>query len=257
MPYVDVGFGPAYYEVRGNGPPVVLLHGGAFGFAAGLMAPQIADLAAAGFTVYSLDRVGHGRTPDRDRPYSYQAMADETAAFIESVVATTPVHLIGWSDGMTVGVQVLLRHPDLLDRFVGIGASFNATGDTPGVAELSVELRTDPWPTLVESYGELSPDGPDHLTDFLAKLTDLWDHRIPQIDLDELTAVETPVLLIQGDQDLVRVEHTAAAARALPNGRLAVLPGNHLFPLHVPQLLDPILIAFLRDELPPLDPDDG
>ena len=249
MPYVDVGFGPAYFWVSGEGEPVVVLHGGGFGFGAGMLSRQLADLAAAGFTVYAPERVGHGRTADREGRYSYEAMADETSAFIESVIGT-PVHLVGWSDGMRVGALVVMKRPDLVDRFIGMAGSFNASGNAVDPKEFGDELRADPWPSLVESYAALSPDGPEHLTTFLGKLTDLW-LEMPQIDLDALSTIHNPVLLVQGDDDMVRVEHSAAAARALGNGRLAVLPGTHLFPVDSPDLLDPIMIAFLRDQLQP------
>lgn len=55
----------------------------------------------------------------------------------------------------------------------------------------------------------------------------------------------------------VGVEHSAAAARALANGRLAVLPGTHLLPLESPDLLNPVIAAFLRDTLPPKQEDAG
>ena len=248
MSIVDVGFGPAYYEMRGKGEPLVLLHGTAFGFGGGLLAQQIADFADAGFTVYTPERVGHGRTPDRDGPYSYEAMADETAAFIDIVIGE-PANLVGWSEGTTVGIQVLTRRPDVVKRFVGIGAAFNSAGETTDAKAAGDAMRANPWPSLVESYNALSPDGPDHLTVFLEKLTDLW-LRSPEIDLDELSSVGVPVLLMQGDDDDVRVEHSAAAARALANGRLAVLPGTHLLPLESPHLVNPIIAAFLRDTLP-------
>ena len=87
-----------------------------------LSVPQITDLAAAGFAVYSPERVGHARTPDRDGPYSHYAMAEETSAFIEVVVGA-PAHVVGWSDGMTVGLLTVMSRPELADRFVGIGSS--------------------------------------------------------------------------------------------------------------------------------------
>ncbi|TDN87730.1 alpha/beta hydrolase [Microbacterium sp. BK668] len=250
MPIVDVGFGPAYYETRGDGEPLLLLHGTAFGFGGGLLAMQVADLAEAGFTVYTPDRVGHGRTPDRDGPYSYEAMADETAAFVDTVIGQ-PANLVAVSEGVTVGIQVLLRRPDVVKRFVGIGAAFNSAGDPTDAKAGGEAMRANPWPALVESYSALSPDGPDHLSVFLEKLTDMW-LRMPEVQLEELSSIRAPVLVMQGDKDdQVRVEHSVAAARALPNGRLAVLPGTHLLWLESPHLLNSIITAFLRDTLAP------
>jgi pimeloyl-ACP methyl ester carboxylesterase len=68
----------------------------------------------------------------------------------------------------------------------------------------------------------------------------------PELDLDALTAVNVPALVLQGDRDEVTVQHSAAVARVLPQGRLAVLPGSHLLPVESPGLVNAVLLAFLQ-----------
>ena len=73
----------------------------------------------------------------------------------------------------------------------------------------------------------------------------------PELDLAELTAVRAPTLVLQGDRDEVTLEHGAAVVAALPEGRLAVLPGTHGLPLELPEVVNPLLTAFLKAPSPP------
>lgn len=72
----------------------------------------------------------------------------------------------------------------------------------------------------------------------------------PEIDLATLAAVSAPTLVLQGDRDEVTLEHGAAVATALKDGRLAVLPGTHALPLELPELVNTLLISFLRGAAP-------
>jgi len=118
MPYVDVDGLATWHEVRGDGPPVVLLHGAFAG--ASSWAAQAPALAEAGYRVHVPERRGHAHTGDVDGPLSYGVMADDTAAYLDEVVGG-PAHLVGWSDGAVVGLLVARRRPDLVDRLVLIG----------------------------------------------------------------------------------------------------------------------------------------
>jgi pimeloyl-ACP methyl ester carboxylesterase len=55
--------------------------------------------------------------------------------------------------------------------------------------------------------------------------------------------------VLQGDRDEVTLEHSAAVARALPHGRLAVLPGSHLLPVEAPGLVNAVILAFLSGRI--------
>jgi pimeloyl-ACP methyl ester carboxylesterase len=61
-----------------------------------------------------------------------------------------------------------------------------------------------------------------------------------------LAAVSAPTLVLQGDRDDVTVEHSIAVVSALPDARLAVLPGTHLLPVETPDVGNALLISFLR-----------
>jgi len=247
VPYVQLPAVNTYYEQAGSGPAVVLLHGGLFG-AESWFAQR--DALAAEFEVYLPERRGHAHTPDVPGPLTYQAMADDTVAFLEAVVPG-PAHLVGWSDGAVVGALAAAQRPDLVNRLVLIGQYFNPSGQAPdGLVELmSSRWREAPPAFLHEHYDRVSPDGPGHYPVFLGKMLDMVT-REPDIPLSGLAAITAQTLVLQGDKDEVLIGHSAEVAAAIPGGRLAVLPGTHALPMESPDLVNQLLISFLRDGPP-------
>lgn len=240
--YVEVDGLATWHEVRGEGPPVVLLHGG-FAGAVGWFA-QAPALAGAGFRVHAPERRGHGHTPDVAGPLSYSVMADDTIAYLDTVLAGS-AHLVGWSDGAVVALLVALRRPDLVERMVLIGQYYNSAGRVPD-SNLDRLLHSDEAiGFLRQAYDPVSPDGPEHFPVVFAKALAMIDTE-PELDLAELSAVTVPTLVLQGDRDEVTLQHGAEVAAALGHGRLAVLPGTHALPIEAPDVVNALLVSFLR-----------
>jgi pimeloyl-ACP methyl ester carboxylesterase len=239
--YVNARGVRTYYEVYGAGAPLVLLHGGLA--TAESWAMQVPTLAE-GYRVYVPERRGHGRTPDVAGPISYETMASDPAAFLD---AAGTAHLVGWSDGAVVGMLVALRRPELVRKVVVIGQYFNADGEVPEFRAL-----LDYWGSalpegLHEVYDRVSPNGPEHFPVVLEKLMRMW-HEEPAIALSELAGVHAPTLVMQGDDDAVKVEHSAAVAATLPDAQLAVVPGtSHMAPPEKPDLVNRLILDFLSD----------
>ena len=108
--YVDLGGVNTWYDERGEGEPLVLLHGGLVD--SRWFEPNLEPLAEH-FHVYLPERRGHGHTPDVEGPITYQLMADDTIAFLERVVAR-PADLVGHSDGGVVALLIGIQRPDLV-----------------------------------------------------------------------------------------------------------------------------------------------
>jgi pimeloyl-ACP methyl ester carboxylesterase len=134
-----------------------------------------------------------------------------------------------------------------------IGQYYNSSGRVSGglVDQLSAGgyqamgfLRTE--------YDQVSPDGPEHFPVIYAKTLHMIETE-PELDLGSLAAVRAPTLVLQGDRDEVTLEHGAAVASALPQGRLAVLPGTHLLPLENPEVVNALLVWFLAGATPAVD----
>jgi pimeloyl-ACP methyl ester carboxylesterase len=240
--YVSVDGRRVWHEIDGAGPPVVLLHGGFFG--ASSWARQAPALVSAGFRVHRPERRGHAHTPDGPGPLSYAAMAADTIAYLVEVVAE-PADLIGWSDGAVVGLLVARDRPELVKRLVVVGQHFNSSGKVAGgMIEQLDSRKAEVMAFLRQEYDRVSPDGPEHFPIVFDKMLAMVEAE-PEIDLETLSAVGAPTLVMQGDRDEVTVEHSSAVVRALPDARLCVLPGTHSLPLESPDVVNSLLVSFL------------
>lgn len=145
-----------------------------------------------------------------------------------------------------VAALVAMTSPELVDRVVLIGQYYDLAGAVPdGLTGHLIALRDDPPGFLRGSYDQVSPDGPEHFVAVYAKTVAMISTE-PQIALTELAAIAAPTLVLQGDRDEVRLEHSAAVAAAIPQARLAVLPGTHALPIESPSVVNALLVDFLQ-----------
>jgi pimeloyl-ACP methyl ester carboxylesterase len=236
---------PVWHQVAGEGDPVVLLHGALS--AASDWGGQFQPLVDAGFRVYAPERHGHGHSADVTEEFHYETMADETIVYLEEVVGR-PAHLVGWSDGGIIAILVALKRPDLADRMVVLGQYLNSAGRaTGGILDVFDDIDSDIVQFLRAEYSSVSPDGDDHFPVVFEKTTKMVANE-PEMDLSELAGVQTPILVMQGDHDEVTIEHSVDIVAKLPHARLAVLPGTHLIPIETPNVVNAVIINFLRGD---------
>ncbi len=231
--WADVNGHAMYYLRLGEGTPVLLLHGGGDS-GRGSFGHQIDDLVAAGHEVIAPDQIGQGHTPGLPGPLSYGAMVEDTADLLRQM-AIGSTDVVGFSDGGILGLMLAARYPDLVHRLAISGVNIASEGLDPGhLAALQAQS---------EAAAESDEDpGLD------AKLRELWLNAPTEEDLtpDTLAGIRQPVLVLSGDRDLVRLEHTLAIYQGLPNAQLFVLPdtGHGTFATR-PELVNPVLVAFL------------
>jgi pimeloyl-ACP methyl ester carboxylesterase len=246
--YVDIGGSQVWRELSGDGPPVVLLHGGLSGAESfDAQAPAIAEQ----FRVHVPERAGHGHTADAGGPLTYENMTAETIAYLEEEVGE-PADLIGWSDGAIVAMLVALARPDLVRKLVLMGANFHYEGLHPGFVAQSEHLSadSDDLAAFREAYAAGSPDGADHWGEVFDKTLTMWSTS-PTLTVDDLRGIGAPALVLAGDDDVATYEHTAALFEALPNGQLAIVPGtSHLLGIEKPDVVNRIIVDFLADGTP-------
>lgn len=236
--YVELPAVRTWYEVEGQGEPIVLLHGG---FCTNeTWGPQRADFAADHLT-FLPERRAHGHTPDVEGPLSYRDMARDTIDFLGSVVGG-PAHLVGWSDGGIVALLVAIERPDLVRKVAASAASFKPASEF-GPAE-----GFDPPAVLRSMYEAASPDGAEHWPVVVGKMAELIRTE-PDIPIEDLRSIGAPTLVLVGDDDDVPLEHTIELYRAIPNSELAVVPGtSHLHFMEKPSLVNRIVLDFLDDD---------
>jgi pimeloyl-ACP methyl ester carboxylesterase len=236
--YVDVNGVHMWYDDRGDGDPLVLLHGGLTDsreFSSNL------DALASRFRVLLPERRGHGRTADVAGPITVEGMAQDTIAFLDKIVGGR-AHVAGYSAGAIVALWVALRRPDVVDRLVLISGAFDPDGMI-----LRPAADAPPPAPLVAAYAEVSPDGADHFPVVLTKIARAAEE--PGLAPAELSLVRRPTLVMAADDDLVALEHTLALYRGLPDAQLAIIPGtSHLLLQEKPQLCTMLVTEFLAGE---------
>ena len=237
MPIAELAAVPMWYDERGQGDPLVLLHPGGAGVDSRALAPNLEALSGL-FHTYAPEQRAHGHTPDVTGPISYDVMARDTIAFIDLIVGR-PVYLLGCSDGAVVALTVALHRPDLVRRLVLAAGVFHHDGWEPGV------LDGEPPDFLRRSYAEISPDGAGHYDAVVAKLAAMHE-REPTLTRADLRRVTCRTLVMIADDDQVRLEHAAEMYRSLPQGELAVVPGtSHGLLVEKPGLCNLLITDFL------------
>jgi len=238
--YVTIGGHPTWVEISGDGPPVVLLHGGFSN--SDSMLHAFAPLAER-FRLVAFDRRGHGRTADIDRAFHYADMAVETVGVLETVVGG-PAHLVGYSDGANAALLAVLARPDLVLSLVLIGANYRADGLVPGAFD-DFDLESEMGASMVADYGERSPDGAEHFPVIAEKAMTMMASE-PTMTTDELAQIQAPALVLVGDDDLCTLAHTCSLYESLAAGQLAVVPGaSHLVVLEKPAIVNQLVSEFL------------
>jgi pimeloyl-ACP methyl ester carboxylesterase len=232
--YASVNGLEMYYEIHGTGEPLVLLHGAfsAIGTSFGELVPSLARTRQ----VIAFEMQAHGRTADIDRPLSIEQMADDTAAALQHL-GIENADFFGYSMGASVALHLAIRHPDVVRKLVLAAVTYNLSGIHPGLMEGLAQMKPEmmfgsPWH---EEYMRIAPD-PDNFATLFAKKTQM-DRNIKDLAAEVIQSIKAPTLLIIGDSDIVRPEHTVEMFRLLgggvagdvagpPKSQLAILPGT-------------------------------
>jgi pimeloyl-ACP methyl ester carboxylesterase len=158
---------------------------------------------------------------------------------------------MGWSDGGILALLIAKNNPDLVHRVIASGANTRLVGMTP---EEIKKIRASSPDQLAASfekkyrdqYVAVSPDGEKHWPIIAKKIWDLWLTPLILEDKD-LSLIKAPTLIINGDKDLIPVEHAVEIFKALPKGQLFIVPAteHHTFELAAP-LLNPVMLTFLN-----------
>jgi len=252
-----------YYEVHGEGEPLLVLHGGLGSIA--LFGPSPA-LFHAGRQVIAVDLHGHGRTPLGDRPITLEDMGDDMAVLL-STLGYRRVDAIGYSLGGGVAFRLAVQHPAMVRRLVLVSAGFSRDGfyadmlvQQAQASAAAAEMMKDT--PMYRSYVALAPH-PEDFPRLLDRLGDLM--RRPYDYSEDVKGLRMPVMIVFGDSDMYRPEHIVEFYHLLGGGlrdagwmrenmsqnRLAILPGvTHYDSFSSPALV-PTVLPFLNGEMEP------
>lgn len=214
-----------YYEVhgRGDGIPLVLLHGG--GSTIEVTFGRVLPLLAASRKVIAVEEQGHGRTSDREGPVAFESSADDVAALLR-FLKVDQADVFGFSNGASVALQVAIRHPPLVRKLVFASSMTRRDGAYPSLWEFMEQADFSNMPAaLKDAFLRVNPDVQQleamHDKD-AARMRSFRD--VPD---EELRLVRASTLIVLGDRDIVKPEHAVELSRLIPDARLLIVPGGH------------------------------
>jgi pimeloyl-ACP methyl ester carboxylesterase len=162
--YADLQHGRVWYEEQGSGPPLVLIHGGAVD--SRFFDKNIGPLGEH-LRVIAVDLWGHGRSPDREGRFTLESFSMDVAEIIDGV-AGGPAHVLGHSIGAAVGLDLVLRRPDLVQKLIQASGGFDISADAQAAIDID-RMVEQTVAFLGSTYGQVSPDGEAHFSTVVRK----------------------------------------------------------------------------------------
>jgi len=228
-----------HYDVRGQGEPLLLLHGG---LGSSDMFEPLLPILGQGRQVIAVDLQGHGRSSLGNRPIRCEAIADDVAALLKRL-GRAKVDVLGYSFGGCVGLRLAVQHPDLVRRLALVSTPFANDGWYAEMRAQQAQVSAAMAPMMKEtpmykSYVAVAPK-PDEFPRLLDAMGEFMRTKYDwSADVQTLAKLKMPVMLVYGDGDMVRPEHEIKFYQLLggglkdagwnresmPRNRLAILP---------------------------------
>jgi len=233
--YASVNGLKMYYEIHGTGEPLVLLHGS---FVWSTNYPTLAQ----GRQVIAIDMQGHGRTADINRPFSFEQMADDTAALLKHL-KIEQADVFGYNMGGTIGLALAIRHPGLVRRLAICSAAYRPVQESypQDILDAFKEMTPENFAPkeLKEPYDKMSPA--PNWKGLVAKIVQM-ERDFKGFSKEQMKAIKAEVFIAAGDRYDVSLEHVVEMHKLIPKSQLAIFPNSdHLLLLtNADKLLIPI-----------------
>ena len=220
-----------FYIEQGTGFPLILLHGN--GEDCAYFTRQI-DSFSENFHVIALDTRGHGQTPRGEAPFTIRQFAEDLLAFMDQH-NIEKAHLLGFSDGGNIAMVFALAHPERVDKLILNGANLDASG-----VKRKIQIPIEIGYRIAKFFARKSPKAKKN-----AEMLGLMVND-PNVNPEELSRIQNKTLVIAGDNDMIKDQHTRLIAQSIPGAELCILQGNHFIANKNPQSFNEAVLCFLR-----------
>jgi pimeloyl-ACP methyl ester carboxylesterase len=210
--YVTVNGLKMYYEVYGEGEPLLMIHGN--GGSINNFLYQIPYFSKS-YKVIVADSRAQGKSEDLNDSLSFEMMADDFSALLDKLHIDS-CYVLGWSDGGINGLLLAIRHPEKVKKLAITGA--NLWPDSSAISAEDYMGGLNYYNSLAEK-----PQTPDIIK--ARKLVKL-DAFEPHITQEQLKQIQCPTIVIAGDHDIILPKHTILIAESIPGAYLWILPGS-------------------------------
>jgi pimeloyl-ACP methyl ester carboxylesterase len=246
--YIDVNDIKVYYEVYGEGEPLLLLHGNSGSIEN--FTYQIPELSKH-FKVIAIDSRAQGRSSDSDQEISYALMASDMSELIDKL-NLGKVNIVGWSDGGNIGLELTYTYPEKILKVITFGANYSHENFWALPDDVTMDsndpliVQTSPMMQKYSTAAERLSPNKERLPIIKKKLEALME-KYPNFTLDQLKTIKVPFMIVVGDHDVINIDHTVSLFKNLPKAQLFVVPGaSHLAPAEYPELINNEINRFLK-----------
>ncbi|MCE3076715.1 alpha/beta fold hydrolase [Chryseobacterium gwangjuense] len=221
-----------YYEIYGEGEPLVLLHGN--GGSIQEFYKQIPELSKE-FKVIAIDTRAQGKSKDFTKgDLNYKIFADDLKNVMDHL-NIPKANILGWSDGGNTGLEFALKYPQHLNKLIIIGANAFPKGVDE---DLLKNFKS-------KVYVMNLANQPENETE--KRLLNLMLNE-PNISKKTLHQIQNPTLVLAGENDVIKKEHTEMMAKEIPNAKLKIYPkATHYLPFEIAEDLNKDVIDFLKN----------
>ena len=225
-----------HYTEQGSGPPLILLHGN--GEDGSYFVHQI-EYFKDRYRVIALDTRGHGQSPRGEKPFTIRQFAEELHDFMDEQHIDR-AHILGFSDGGNIALVFAMKYPERVDHLVLNGANLDASGVKPSTQiPIVIGYR---MASAFASFGKNLPikkagkkGGGSSFAEKARRNAEMLGLMVndPNIRPEELSENKNPdfikmkKLVIAGDKDMIKDEHTRLIYASLPNAQIRVVHGTH------------------------------
>jgi Predicted hydrolases or acyltransferases (alpha/beta hydrolase superfamily) len=237
--YVEHNGARIWYAAYGSGRPVILLHGG-LGHS-GNWGYQVPALTGNGYRAIVIDSRGHGRSTRDEQPYTYELMASDLVAVMDTL-GLEQASLVGWSDGACTGLILAANSPARVASVFYFACNMDPSGTREFVMTPIIQRCFN---RHVKDYAQLSAT-PDKFNEF-SEAVGLMQRTQPNYSAEDLAQIRVPVAIVHSEHDeFIKREHAEYLARSIPGAEFIYLPGvSHFAPLQKPAQFSDAMLAFL------------
>lgn len=212
-----------YYEIYGEGKPLVLIHGG--GSSGFFDFEETVKRLSDNFQLILIDLQNHGRSEHRDIPETFDQDAKDIVAVLDQLNIDKAM-FFGFSNGATTALKIVHQFPERVEKIIFASGNTSRNGLVDGFFENMLASTVKDMPEYLKSnFMKLNPDL-DKFYNMFEKDSQRMVH-FKDFEDDILENINIPVFLIAGDRDVVKAEHFVELNRKIPNSRLMILPATH------------------------------
>lgn len=222
------GFAPVndlnmYYEIHGNGKPIVLIHGG--GSTINSNWETLIPKLTPSRQVIAVEMQAHGRTDDIDRDFTFEQDADDIAALLH-YLNIAKADILGFSNGGQTTIQIAIRHPNVVNKIVIASAGYKREGYPSWFWSMMKDASFESMPQpLKDAFLKVNPDPSKLLKSFHRDATRM--NAFQGWSDEAIRSIKAPTLIVGGAKDVVTPEHLVEIQENIAGSWLTMLPGGH------------------------------